>query len=392
MMHAPPLALVGGTVYVSAHDPPLHDSVVLLRDGKIAAVGPRSVVAPHGFEILDCSGCTIVPGLWNSHVHFFERKWSAAAEIPTAELARQLQDTFLRYGFTSVFDLSSAWENTHSLRARVESEEVAGPRIRSTGEGLVSPGAMPSETVMRIMGVMPTPMPEVADVSQAVGAAKALLEKGVDGIKLFVQGAASGAPAFSTELISAVTEEVHRAGKLVFAHPATGDDVLTALRGGGDVIAHTTPHSGPWTDAILEEVRERKVALTPTLTLWKYFARHDSVSAQEHVTNAAIEQLRAWITAGAAVLFGTDLGAVDPEPSAEYNVMESAGMRFAEILASMTSTPAQFFGDCDRLGRVAPGCEADLAVLRGDPTTDIRALADVRLTLRDGRTIYASAA
>ncbi len=387
-MLASPLALVGGTVYTGAHDAPLRDGVVLLKDGKIVAAGPRSFAVPHGFETLDCSGCTIIPGLSNSHVHFFERKWSAATDIPAPELERQLQETFSRYGFTNVFDLSSHWENTHSLRERIESGEIAGPRIRSTGEGLVSPGALPSETVMRMMGVMPTPLSEVADVAQAVVATKALLQKGVDAIKLFVQGAASGAPAFSVEIISAVVEEAHRAGKPVFAHPATGDDVLAALRGGVDVIAHTTPHSGPWREAIFEAVRDRKVALTPTLTLWKYFARHDRLSEQEHVTNIALGQLRAWIEAGGTVLFGTDLGAVDPDPAEEYALMEAAGMSFAQILGSLTSAPAQFFGDADRLGRIAPGYEADIAVLRGDPTTDIRTLVNVRFTVREWRAIY----
>ena len=241
-MPSPPVAFVGGTVYASADEPPVLDGVVLVKDGKIAATGRRSVAVPHGFEIVDCSGCTIVPGLWNNHVHFFERKWASASEIPAPELASQLQQAFSRYGVTSVFDLSSPWENTRDIRERTELGEVAGPRIRSAGEGLVSPGALPSETVMRMMGVMPTPMPEVRDAAQAVDATKTLLKKGADGIKLFVQGAPSGAPAFSAEIISAVAEEAHRAGELVFAHPATGDDVLTALRGGVDVIAHTTPH------------------------------------------------------------------------------------------------------------------------------------------------------
>ena len=71
-----------------------------------------------------------------------DRDWALvggtnAAAIPASELGRQLQDMFTRYGFTSVFDLSSLWENTRQLRGRVESAEVPGPRICSTGEGLV---------------------------------------------------------------------------------------------------------------------------------------------------------------------------------------------------------------------------------------------------------------
>src|SRR5258705_295589 len=125
-------ALVGGTVYVSPADDPIRGGVVLIDDGTIAEVGTSP--PPPNVTALDCSGLTVPAGFWNSHVHFFERKWADAAAIPAPELAAQLRDTFTRYGFTSVFDLSSSWENTRRLRQRIESGEVAGPRIRSTGE------------------------------------------------------------------------------------------------------------------------------------------------------------------------------------------------------------------------------------------------------------------
>jgi imidazolonepropionase-like amidohydrolase len=63
-------------------------------------------------------------------------------------------------------------------------------------------------------------------------------------------------------------------------------------------------------------------------------------------------------------------------------------MTFQQILASLTTAPAERFGESRRLGRIAAGLEADLVVLEGDPAGDIRALADVRYTLRSGRVIY----
>src|SRR5882762_4349516 len=121
------LALVGGTIYVSPTEEPIRNGVVLIRGGKIAAVGSRaSVRVPHDAQSIDCSGRTITAGFWNSHVHFFERKWVNAASIPADELGRQLQDMLTRFGFTSVFDLSSTWENTRRIRDRVESGEVPG--------------------------------------------------------------------------------------------------------------------------------------------------------------------------------------------------------------------------------------------------------------------------
>src|SRR6266851_5761987 len=107
------LALVGGTINVSPTEEPIRDGVVLIQGGKIAAVGRRAVVqVPQTVQSIDCSGRTITAGFWNSHVHFFERKWANAATIPAPELNRQLQDMLTRYGFASVFDIGSMWENT----------------------------------------------------------------------------------------------------------------------------------------------------------------------------------------------------------------------------------------------------------------------------------------
>jgi len=381
------LALMRGTIYVSPTEEPVRDGVVLIQGGKIAAVGSRALVQlPQTIPTLDCSGLTITAGFWNSHVHFFERKWANAATTPAPELSRQLQDMLTRYGFTSVFDLSSMWENTRRLRDRIESGEVRGPRIRSTGEGLVPPGAVPSEQVLNVMGVMTFPAPEIADAAQAAAASRKLLGEGVDGIKLFASSPRSA--SLPESAIEAAVSEAHRVGKPVFAHPNSGADVMAAVRGGVDVIAHTTPHSGPWDETILAAMKERRVALTPTLTVWKHYMRHDRISAQEQVANTEIGQLRAWLASGGAVLFGNDLGAVDYDPSEEYALMAEAGMSFRQILGSLTTAPAGRFGESKRLGRIAEGLQADLVILKDDPSRNIRALAAVQHTLREGKIIY----
>jgi imidazolonepropionase-like amidohydrolase len=383
------LALVGGTVRPGPSEEPISDGVVVARAGRVVAVGPHDAVAiPSGVPTLDCSGLTVTAGFWNSHVHFFERKWADAAAIPATELERQLRQTFTRYGFTSVFDLGSRWENTRTLRDCIERGDVRGPAIRSTGAGLLPPGALPSQDVLRVMGVMEFPAPEVADATRAASAARALLDAGADGIKLF---ASAPGGALAEGAIRAAASEAHRSGRPVFVHPNSAADVRTAVEGGADVVAHTTPRSGPWDDALLELMAQRRVALTPTLGLWQHSLRHDRLSAQEQVVEVAVGQLRAWLGRGGMVLFGTDLGAVDPDPGAEYALMAAAGMSFEEILASLTTAPAQRFGESSRLGRVAVGLQADLAVLERDPSKDVRALASVRYTLRAGDVVYDAA-
>jgi imidazolonepropionase-like amidohydrolase len=374
------LALAGGTIYGRPREEPIRNGTLLIENGTIAAAG-SDVQVPQGARTLDCSACTITAGFWNSHVHFFERKWVDAANIPAAELAQQLTAMLTRYGFTSAFDLSSMWANTQQIRTRIESGEVPGPRIRTTGEGLIPPGALPPDAVLGIMGTMKTPLPEIADAVQAATVVRALLETGVDGVKLFASSQRGDVLAGGA--IAAAAQEAHRAGKPVFIHPNTGADILAGVRGGVDVIAHTTPHSGPWDDTLVQAMKDAGVALTPTLALWKYFLRHDRVSTQQRVVGTAVDQLRAWVACGGTVLFGTDLGAVDPDPSEEYALMSAAGMSFEDILESLTAAPAERFGESRRLGRIAPGYRADVTIFKD-------ALHDVQYTIRDGNVIYSS--
>jgi imidazolonepropionase-like amidohydrolase len=162
------LALVGGTIYVTPSDKPIRNGVVLIQDGKISAVGTKALLrVPPNFQVLDCSGKTITAGFWNSHVHFFERKWANADAISPPELTRQLQDMFTRYGFTSVFDTGSPWANTLRIRKRIESGEALGPRIHSTGEALIASGAMPADIILGILGDMPLRNLEVTSAAEA---------------------------------------------------------------------------------------------------------------------------------------------------------------------------------------------------------------------------------
>jgi imidazolonepropionase-like amidohydrolase len=382
------LALVGGTIYVGPTEEPISDGVVLIQSGKIAAVGSRSrVTVPQNAQRLDCSGFTITAGFSNSHVHFFERKWANATTIPAPELGRQLQDMLTRYGFTSAFDLSSPWENTRRIRDRIESGEVPGPRIRSTGPGLLPPNpGIPPDPVLNFMGQIKAPLTEVANAEQATAASRKLLDEGVDGIKLFAS--APSQASLPQSVMQAAIDEAHRTRKPAFVHPNTGADVLAAVRAGVDVVAHTTPASGPWNDDVLTAMKEHHVALTPTLTIWKYFLRHDRLSTQQKSVSTAVGQLRSWLGSGGTVLFGTDLGAIDYDPTDEYVLMADAGMTFRQILASLTTAPAERFGESKQLGRVATGLQADLFVLKGDPSKNIRALTSAVYTLRDGKIIY----
>jgi imidazolonepropionase-like amidohydrolase len=364
-----PLALTGATIYVDPQTEPIADGVIVIDAGRIADVGTRAgLTISESMPTLDCSGLIVTAGFWNCHVHFFEQKWADAATLPAAQLASQFAD-YARHGFTIVVDLSSKWTNTQALRARISSGELIGPRIRSTGEGLIPPGALPPDSVLESMGLMKTPLPEVRDTREAVAATRALLQSGVDAIKMFASGSSPESGALSSEVMRVVVDEAHANGRRVFVHPNSADEIARALDAGVDAIAHTTPRS-PWNDALLSSIARRRPAVTPTLMLWKQHAED------------AVHQLRAWIANGGTVLFGTDAGAVPIDPAQEFALMGQAGMNFRDVLATLTTAPAAFFGQTTTLGRIARGYQADLVALEG--AAGAGSLTRVRYTLQAG--------
>jgi imidazolonepropionase-like amidohydrolase len=76
------------------------------------------------------------------------------------------------------------------------------------------------------------------------------------------------------------------------------------------------------------------------------------------------------------------------DTSEEFRWMSRAGMSFEQILASLTTNPAQRFGYSTHGGRIAKGMDADLVVLRGDPAEDVTSFSKVRYTIRLGKVIY----
>jgi imidazolonepropionase-like amidohydrolase len=165
--------------------------------------------------------------------------------------------------------------------------------------------------------------------------------------------------------------------------------LTAAIAGGADVIVHTASNSGVWHAPLLKSMKDRGIALVPTLMLWRWETRHDAPSLVAEFVQAPVEQLRAFARAGGVVLFGTDVGYVDDyDPTEEYLLMAEAGLSARQILASLTTAPATRFGDASRLGRVAAGQIADLVVLAADPSGDVQAFANVRYTLKAGAIIY----
>jgi imidazolonepropionase-like amidohydrolase len=384
------IALIGGRVQASPDAAAVPDGVVLVADGRITAVGRRADVnVPSGATIVDCTGATVMAGFWNSHVHFTPSAFRQAATAPAQRLGDELRTMLTSRGIVHAVDTGSYIADTLALRRRIESGEVPGPSILTAGSGFAPVGGSPYY-------ILPARLPELTDPARTVELVNAEIDRGADIVKLFTGSWArrDSIVVMPVELVRAATGAAHGRGKLVFAHPSNSAGARSAIEGGVDVLAHTFPSEldrRPWDRALPGMMRERGMSLVPTLKLFTYELGRAGLppSVIEVVLGNAAAQLRAFADLGGQVLFGTDVGYMtDYDPTDEYVLMARAGLTFSQILAALTTAPASRFGAATRTGRIAPGLEADLVVVDGDPATDIRALGRVRMTLRRGQRIF----
>jgi imidazolonepropionase-like amidohydrolase len=383
-------AFVGAKLFPSPAEAPIEDGVIVIENGKITTVGTRRRTRiPEGSRVVEVAGCSILSGFWNSHVHFIEAKWAKADSLDGADLEAQLQEMLTRYGFTHVVDTGSPVGNTLAIRRRIESGELRGPAILTTGTPLFPRGGSPPGPILEALGFLHLEGREIARADQAADRVAAAIEEGSDAIKVYAAVWTTTAVAMPLEVLSAITRETHARGRLVFAHPADGIGFERSVRSGVDVIVHTAPTMGRSPPDLIDTMRAKRIALIPTLQLWEYETRHHRRSAARAFITEGVEQLRAFAAADGIVLFGTDVGYSDRyDPTREYELLAEAGLRFEQILAAVTTAPAERFGAWGRTGRLASGMDADLVVLEADPSREAGAFARVRITLRRGITLY----
>ena len=382
------LALTGGQIYSAPGANPVPNGVVLISGGKITAVGEAGKIKiPSNVKKIDFAGKSLLAGLWNAHVHFIEPKWDNAAHLPGGQLTRDVQEMLTQYGFTSVVDTGSGLENTSALRRRIETGEVAGPRILTAGMILFPQHglpyyvteSLPAEVVNKFReGEVSTPADAVRLVDKQIG-------DGADIVKLyvvsFVRIAGQIRPyPMPLSIIKAATEEAHRKGKLVFAHASTPEGIRLALDGNVDVLAHAIEEPEGWNDSLAARLNSAHMTLIPTLTLF-------SVASD---FNLIMNEVKGYQNIGGQLMFGTDIGYLTDYKTLtkEYLYLQRAGLTFPHILAALTTTPASRLGYGDRTGQIKAGMDADLTLLDRATSLDLDAFSRICLTVRQGRIIY----
>lgn len=333
---------------------PVEDAVVIVRDGTIAGVGPRSAVAvPDDLERVHAPGLTLMPGFIDAHVHI------------------GLCDPFdvVTGGVTSVRDLAWPPQLIFPLVERSRAADFGGPTILAAGPMLTVEGGYPTRAGWAPSGTGRT----VDSPDDARHAVETTAREGARVIKVALNPEVG--PVLDRATLQAIVEQAHERGLRVTGHVFGLEQLDVALEVGVDELAHMLMSAERIPDDVIARMIDQGIVVVPTLSI--RFERDRRI---------AIDNTRCFLQAGGRVVYGTDLGNVGPEPGIdrrEVEAMGQAGMTPEEIVHSATVGAADWLG-LRRVGALAEGRSADIIAVSGAPLEDARALTRVEMVWRLG--------
>lgn len=392
----------GGRVFDGTGAAPA-DADVVIEDGRVANVGPGL----DGDEAVDCAGTTILPGLFDCHVH---------VAVSTLDLLRIANSPFsyrfyegavnlektLRCGITTVRDAGGA---DLGMKEAVSNGLIPGPRMRiSLGmlsqTGGHADGWMVSGNCLHLLprhpGIPDTIVDGPDEMRRVV---RELIRAGADVIKLASSGGVLSPRDdpkhghFRDDELDVLVAEASAAGLWAMAHAHGTPGVKAAIRAGVRSIEHGTYLD----DEAIGMMLEAGTYLVPTLVAPTGVLRAADgganlpevmVEKAREVVDAHRESFRRAVEAGVTIAMGTD-SAITPhgENLAELELMAKGGMSPSDVLVATTKTASELVGVDGELGTLEAGKRADVVVVDGD-ALDLPTLRErIREVWKDGRPV-----
>jgi imidazolonepropionase-like amidohydrolase len=361
---------------------------VLVRAGTIVAVGARTP-ATMGARVVDGTGRTLIPGLIDAHTHVQSH----------ADLRKSLV-----LGVTTVLSLHTPPQLANELRdgkdGKTASDEAA---LFSAGFAATAPLGHGTEYGFAV--------PTLTSPSEAQGWVDDRIAEGSDFIKIMYEfGGENGKvtrPSIDQATLNAIVAAAHRRGKLAIVHIHTDEQALDAAQSGADGLAHLYVYGSDVINPVwVQLLVDRHMFVIPTLTvlrsacglspgrtitddprLSRYLLPEDTAHLQKNISKAtahdcerAMKAVAELSARGVPILAGTDQNNPGTAPGSslhgELEFLVAAGLTPVQALSAATSATAKEFRLTDR-GRIAPGLRADLLLVDGDPTVDIKATRSV---------------
>ena len=356
----------------------VENAVITVQGSKIVSVGPPAAGQTPTYELGDA---TLMPGMIDVHVHLnwyfgsngkYGGRGDTAAYVTDAILENARKTVMA--GFTTV--QSVGWAGDVPLRAAIAAGTVVGPRLL-TSVSQIQPG---------------TRTPD--QLRDAVRQAKA---QGADLIKLFASGSIrdGGKMNVTQDQIDAVCGEAKAQGLRSLVHAHDPESIISSVRGGCSEIEHGLFAD----DAAIKAMKDGNVYFDPNigLVLQNYLENKDKYMGSGNFTPEGFASMegalpllepmfRKALAAGLKMPIGTDAVAGGHGQNAREIVARvKAGQRPMDAIVSATSLSAGSLNLGDTIGTLAPGFEADIVAVPGDPTKDISAVTRVLFVMKAGQ-------
>lgn len=379
-----------GTLIDGTGGQPLRNAVVVVNDGRIAAVGHEGdVKQPADAEIIEAPGHTLMPGMIDCHVHVMLSSLSIEERLLTHRTvglflaARNLLET-LKAGFTTVRDAGGA---DTGLRQALEMGLAEGPRLVTSGiigqTGSHMESYFPSGVTLDLGGAAKA---RICDgVNEVRKGVRELLREGFDFIKICTTGgviAPQDSPhftEFTVEEIKTIVETAQCQGKAVMAHAEGTQGIKNAIAAGVWSVEHASIQDDEATRLLVDS----GVYLVPTLLLPQWIIDHGKEqglgqfalrkAAQLHELHVA--SFRKAAKAGAKIALGTDAaGVLHGRNARELTLMVEGGLSPMQAIVAATKTAAEACRVSDLVGTIEAEKLADMVLVDGNPLVDISIL------------------
>ena len=373
--------------------------VVLVKNNKIEQAGPMTFKLPGGAEIIDLKGMTLLPGLIEGHSHLFlhpynETSWDdqVLKESRAERTARAVihAKATLMAGFTTVRDLGTegAMYDDVGLKLAIEKGVIPGPRMIVATRAIVARGTYGPKSPSPDID-LPQGAEEVAGLEELTKAVRSQIGHGADLIKVYadyrygLNGEAQ--PTFNDVELSWLVDNTQSSGRKVAAHAATAEGMKRAVNAG----VSTIEHGDGGTEEVFKLMKEKKVALCPTLAaadaVLQYRGWKKGIEPEPQRIVDKKKSFQLALKLGVTICMGGDVGVFSHGDNVrEMELMVAYGMKPIDVIKSATSVNADVFGYSDKIGRIKKDLFADLVAIDGDPTIDIRKSRQVAMVLKDG--------
>jgi imidazolonepropionase-like amidohydrolase len=425
------LAITGGTVIDGSGRPPVADATVLIRDGRITAVGPaREVAIPAGVQRVDARGKFVIPGLMDANLHLYlngDLESLITLEGRYHEVVLEGAQIALKAGMTTVFDTWGPRAALAKARDMINRGEAPGSRIYLAGNIIGFSGPLSPDFRGASAAHVSKAFAKRTNETWEEGSGRDLLWMPPDTLRLairkyaaldldFLKYGGSGHVdmnflSFSERQQQAIVEEGHRAGKTVQAHVTSPESVDLAVEAGADILTHGDI-SGPRYPIPLETLRKikaRGVAVSVLAVTQRHLdamAKHAPNSVLTPYHRIAATNIRNMVREGIALMISTDAGVRHPVIGAEsatlasdtvdsrvqlgeghFNALvglEEAGLAPMEILRAATANIAKAYKVDRELGTLEPGKAGDVVVLEANPLEGARNYRRISTVVKGG--------